>query len=640
MEPLPSRVRCAFALASGAALAGAVGGAAEAARAIASGTGWHDATSMAALVVAGAAGGSLLSAASTLPLAFLPPRPLGRSRWLGFTAGLGAWTLLALAPWWFAAPAPFTSAPWWREDALVFAAITACVGTTSLALYQGARGARATAVAALAAALGLAAWAQSAGRVVAPPEASPPAGAPDILLVTLDTVRADHFGALGSTEVETPRFDDLAGGGALYANASAVAPVTGPSHASMFFGQGPWDHGVLLNGHPLPTDRELLAEVLRANGYRTAAFVSAFVLDGKTGFSRGFDVYDDDFTAVPGLGALAPARLLAMGRRHARPDEVLERRGADTVDRALEWLEGRTGPWFCWVHLFDPHGPYTPPPPYDTRYSQGDPRDPATTSMSVVKNLNPYMEESLQGVTDLAWVLGQYAGEVSYADSQLGRLLDAVDPSRTLVAVLGDHGESLGEHGTWFDHGQDVFETSVHVPFALRWPGRIAPATIFAPVEGSDLAPTLLGLAGIPRPSTMRGRALHGVSGQGPTAAAAPAISTPARSMCYDREANRAARASGTIDDPTFRMVTLRDPARRYVFRESEKTEWAFDLLADPRGITDARATFQAGEDGQAWLHERRGLAEILLGRTIPSRADLSAEDKERLGALGYLDEP
>jgi arylsulfatase A-like enzyme len=626
MDALPSRWRGALELAAGAALAGGAGGLSEAARELAGGTGWHQPGSVAALLVAGSLGGAALAVLATLPLAGLPPRPAGRSRWLGFCAGLGAWTLLALWPWWFAAPAPFTESPWWREDPLVFSAIATCVATTALALYQGARGERATAAAALAATLGLAAWAQSAGRVVPPPEASPPPGAPNVLLVTLDTARADHFGALGSAEVATPRFDALAAAGALYTQASAVAPVTGPSHASMFFGQGPWEHGVLLNGLPLPADRESLAEVLRANGYATAAFVSAFVLDGKTGFSRGFDVYDDDFTAVPGLGALAPARLLAMGRRHARPDAVLERRGAETVDRAMAWLDTRQGPWFCWVHLFDPHGPYAPPPPYDTRYAKGDPRDPANASMSVVKDVNPYMQESLRGITDLDYVLGQYAGEISYADSQLGRLVDAVDPVRTLVAVIGDHGESLGEHGTWFDHGQDVFETSVHVPFAMRWPGRIAPAKIFAPAEGSDLAPSVLGLVGILPPSTMRGRALLGVSGQGPTAAAAPAIATPAR--------------SGKIDDPKFRMVTLRDPARRYVLREYDHGEWAFDLAADPSGVTDARALFEQGEDGQAWLRERRGLAEILLGRTLPEVGEISAEDKERLGALGYLDEP
>jgi arylsulfatase A-like enzyme len=185
-----------------------------------------------------------------------------------------------------------------------------------------------------------------------------------------------------------------------------------------------------------------------------------------------------------------------------------------------------------------------------------------------------------------------------------------------------------------------VYETSVHVPFAMRWPGRIAPAKIFAPAEGSDLAPSVLGLVGILPPSTMRGRALLGVSGQGPTAAAAPAIATPARSMCYDRQANREARAAGKIDDPKFRMVTLRDPARRYVLREYDHGEWAFDLAADPSGVTDARALFEQGEDGQAWLRERRGLAEILLGRTLPEVGEISAEDKERLGALGYLDEP
>ena len=149
-------------------------------------------------------------------------------------------------------------------------------------------------------------------------------------------------------------------------------------------GLGPWSHGVLLNGIPAPEDRVTMAERLTQEGYRTGAFVSAYVLNHTIGLSRGFSTYDDDFSALKGAEALLGARLLAAVSRNLNPDDVLERQGGATIDDAIAWLkEGdESRPYLLWVHLFDPHGPYAPPAPYDTAYYEGDPRSPTHTSMA------------------------------------------------------------------------------------------------------------------------------------------------------------------------------------------------------------------------------------------------------------------
>jgi arylsulfatase A-like enzyme len=639
MDALPSRRLTFGYTVAAAALAGAVFGSAEAARVVVGGRLLLGDGAVIALLTVGALGGTFLSALGTLPLAALPPRPLGRARWLGFLWGLLVPVVGTLGVTWFTDPPPFTAPFRFQGNPAVFALVALAVAVPFGVLYQGARGARAVAGAALTLSVGVAAWVLAAVRELPAPTAALPAGAPNVLLVTLDTTRADRMGAYGNEQVQTRAFDALAKDGALFTAASAVAPVTGPSHASMLLGRGPWDSGVLLNGVPLP-DSPLLAEVLHDHGYATAAFVSAYVLDGDLGFSRGFEVYDDAFGLLPGGDALLPARLVAMARRHADPDEVLDRRGGDTVDQALAWLgQHETAPagggaYFLWVHLFDAHGPYTPPPPFDTLYYQGDAKDPANTSMAQVKNVAPYLKKSLLGITDLEWVLAQYDGEVSYADTQLARLLAAVDTTNTLVAVIGDHGEALGEHGVWFNHGDDVYETSVHVPFALRWPGRVPVTTVTSPVEGDDLAPTVLDLVGIAPPAAMTGQSavptLTGAAGR-----------DIAHSFCFDRAANVEARAAGTITGPKWRMAGLRGPTSRYVQREIDGTAAWFDLAADPAGETDSAAAIAATPAGTELLGILRGRADALFSgqATVRSAVELSPEERARLEALGYLEQ-
>jgi arylsulfatase A-like enzyme/Tfp pilus assembly protein PilF len=283
------------------------------------------------------------------------------------------------------------------------------------------------------------------------------AGAPNLVLVTIDTLRADRVGAYGRAAARTATLDRLAREGILVEEAVVQVPQTRPSHASIFTGRNPYEHGLRDNFSP-PLDKKLplLTELLRAKGWATGAFIGAYPVSRDSGLDRGFQVFDDPFT-----GAAVAAR-----------EERSERRAAEVVDKALAWLEGvKARPFFLWVHVFDPHHPYEPPEPWRQRFAQ----DP-------------------------------YDGEVAYADAQLGRLLEWIDRSglrdSTLVVATSDHGEGLGDHGE-DEHMLFVYDSTLRVPLLLRWPGVLpAGARVRGQFRSVDLLPTLLGLLDVPAPPT------------------------------------------------------------------------------------------------------------------------------------------
>src|SRR6266545_4776716 len=277
----------------------------------------------------------------------------------------------------------------------------------------------------------------------------------NLLLVTIDTVRADHVGAYGYRAAETPALDRLAREGVLFDRAESSVPLTLPSHATILSGLTPPHHGLRNNGAgSFPDSRATLATALSKAGFSTAAFVGSFVLDHRFGLARGFDVYDDETERDPN----APGSLEA------------ERSGSQVADRALAWLEKAAGdrerPFFAWVHFYDAHAPYTPPEPYASRHK------------------------------DMP-----YDGEIAFVDAQVARLLELLDrrglTDSTLIAVAADHGEALGEHGE-LTHGLLLYEPTLRVPLLLRGPGAAAGKRIRAPVGLADLAPTLAGMLGKP----------------------------------------------------------------------------------------------------------------------------------------------
>jgi arylsulfatase A-like enzyme/Tfp pilus assembly protein PilF len=282
-----------------------------------------------------------------------------------------------------------------------------------------------------------------------------PATPPNVLLVSIDTVRADHVGAYGYAPARTPTLDRLAARGARYERASTVTPLTLPAHTSLLTGLTPIEHGVRDNGgFYLDEKFDTLAEILKRRGYRTGAFVGSFVLDSRWGLNQGFDLYFDNFD---------------LSRDGEATMDDIQRRGEQVADRAIDWL--RLSPdrrFFAWLHFYDPHTPYDAPPPFPEMF-------PRT-------------------------LVGAYDAEIAYTDAQLGRVVSELGrlgvSDRTLIVVTGDHGESLGEHGEQ-THGFFIYDATMHIPIIAAGPG-IAAGVVSTPASIADIFPLVLRAVGVP----------------------------------------------------------------------------------------------------------------------------------------------
>lgn len=278
---------------------------------------------------------------------------------------------------------------------------------------------------------------------------------PNVVLITVDTLRADGVGCYGNPRAQTPVLDSLAHEGVRFERVVAHVPLTVPSHAAILTGTYPmWNQVRDWSDAGLSDSIPTLAEIFKRRGYSTAAFVSAFVLDSMWGLDRGFDLYDDEF---------GPAAYKVIQR------QSLERPAEKTIDRALAWLGGSARePFFLWVHLYDPHAPYNPPEPFRSRFRE-----------------HPY------------------DGEIAYADQQLGRLMEALKArhsyDRSLIVLTSDHGEAFGEHQE-HQHGFFIYNPTILVPLIVKFPqGLPTPHKTVTPVVNTvDIAPTLVQSAGLP----------------------------------------------------------------------------------------------------------------------------------------------
>jgi arylsulfatase A-like enzyme len=271
--------------------------------------------------------------------------------------------------------------------------------------------------------------------------------APPVLIITLDTTRADKFGVYGNSRGLTPSIDALASRCTLFERCYAPVPQTFSSHLSVFSGWDPDHHGVRKNLETFVAPQvPLLAEAFERRGYATGAFVSSMVLLGRFGLNRGFETYDSDF----------------FDPQHP---QISERPAVETCARALEWILTQKKPWFCWVHLYDPHYPYTPPPPYSSRFKSQP-----------------------------------YDGEVAYMDGALGGLFSRLQKAgcieHTLIIICGDHGESLGEHGE-DTHMVFLYDATTRVPFLVHLPGQTDARRVKETVGLVDIAPTIRDICGL-----------------------------------------------------------------------------------------------------------------------------------------------
>jgi arylsulfatase A-like enzyme len=445
--------------------------------------------------------------------------------------------------------------------------------------------------------------ARLAGALAAALACAPaPDGRPSALLVSFDTTRFDHTSLAGYDRDTTPRLRALAAQGASFGLAYAPTSTTGPSHATLFTGLSPLRHGVVKNGAPLPPAAETLAERLSTAGYRTAGFASSYVLSRRFGFGQGFAAFDDAFERATSTFA----EEFWEGRRI---EGGFDRRADETTRRAVRWLETHAegGPFFLFVHYFDPHAPYGAPAAFAGRFDPGP------------------------GADGLGRDVARYDEEIAFADAELGALLDALDrlglAARTAVVVTADHGEGLMDHGH-MEHGVHVYEEQVRVPLVVRWPGRVAAGARFPePVELADVTPTLLELLGV----EAAGAAFEGRS-LAPALLGRAALDGARPVHLYRRHFAGERRGALYVKGEKY---AVREGRFKYIEGPEEGTRELYDLEADPgerRNLAEAEPETAAALAARvaAWRAGRAGRPDA------PLR--LSPEERERLEALGYTE--
>ena len=401
---------------------------------------------------------------------------------------------------------------------------------------------------------------------------TPEKSSPNVVLITIDTLRADHLGCYGYQQIKTPNIDGLAADGALFTRAFTTVPVTLPSHSAMLTGTYPMLSGMHdFAANKLSPQQPTLAAVLKQSGYATGAVIAAAVLDSRFGLNQGFDFYYDHFD----FSRLEEANL-----------DEMERPGNLVADQALDWLSKNSQKkFFLWMHLYDPHFPYRPPEPYASEYAS-----------------NPY------------------DGEIAFADAQVGRLLRFLKDKglyqHTVIVLSGDHGESLGEHGEK-THGFFIYNATMHVPLMIRLPGKSEALKLDAPVSLVDLMPTVLSVVGAEIPSQVQGRSLlpviHGDK--------------------IDRE--RSLYGETFLPRIHFNWSELRGTENgKYHFIDAPRPE-LYDLAKDPGELHNLLPDKKAvGEEMRAKLAAL--IRDYSAGKEMAEKTPLDPALMERLKSLGY----
>jgi choline-sulfatase len=434
---------------------------------------------------------------------------------------------------------------------------------------------------------------------------SPPAPAqprtaqrfPNVLVVTIDTLRADRLSAYGYRRPTSPNIDRLLAGGARFTEARTVEPLTNPALSSMFTSVYPHEHGSTRNGLRMRSGLPSAARVLDRRGYRSAAFVGNWTLRSDiSGLGEHFERYDEVFTRK---------RWFGMFKGEATAE--------DLTDSALAWIDdhqkNQRRPFLLWVHYVEPHAPYRLQEAFAGRLG--------------IKTAGDVSRQD------------RYDTEIAFADHHLGRLLEVLDrdpalAANTLVVFAADHGESLGEHGYW-GHGRHLFDPALRIPLGFVWRGRIRPGVIDTPALNLDVAPTVLGLAGLPVPSGFRGfdwsPVLKGTS-QPPRDR--PIWFQAHKGAVLSPQEATSARRKGLLE------IGMLNGRRKEIFRAPESRRWLFDLAKDPRETRSlVRSASPLSDPLRQWMADvHRGLADS--DRLGPVQLD--PENVEQLRALGYVE--
>jgi len=419
---------------------------------------------------------------------------------------------------------------------------------------------------------------------------------PNVLLITIDTLRVDHLSGYGYHRDTTPSIDRLIAGGARFDQARTVEPLTSPASCSMLTSLYPHEHGSTRNGLRMRPGLRSLPKELDHRGYQTAAFIANWTIKDKmSGLGEHFQLYDEVLTKKRWFGLVAG-----------------EATAEDVNDAAFAWMDehaGRRRPFFLWLHYVEPHAPY--------RF-QGD----------VAVHVGVLRRED-------ATKVDRYDTEIAFADHYVGDVLDRVlgDPrlgDNTLIVFLADHGESLGEHGYW-GHGRHLDEPGLHIPMVVYWRGHVPRQRISAPASNLDVAPTVLGMLGMPVPESFRGfdwsGVLHG-----------DAEADPDRTLWFQAHKGVVLDINETPEarrDGLMALGLLRD-GRKEVAQVNRERHTIYDLLRDPKELHNLNgAGYKPSAALQQWIDD----VETALERNDDtSRSDLDPEDIEKLKSLGYVD--
>jgi len=486
-----------------------------------------------------------------------------------------------------------------------------------------------------------------------PPGGTAEPGRPNIVLISIDTLRADHLSCYGYGRTTSPEIDRFASSGVLFSKTASTASFTLPAHASMMTGQFPSSHGATYqNRDPgsftlrgIGGGSPMLAEILREHGYDTAGFVSGPLLSHQFGFARGFGVYDDRYDRLQTARERLFARSMsftALYRLGVFSDRDLDaQRTADEMNPLVDdWVGSRrdgTKPFFLFVHYWDPHGPYAPPPPLDER--------PDGTKMRVEYDMDRLLiGDYTLTPRALADLVALYDGEISWVDRHVGALLDGLRAGGllddALVILTADHGESFGEHDHW-EHSRVLYEDVLHVPFIMELPGgreagRVVDDVIAQP---TDILPTVLAAAGIETPEEVEGRNLlslldHEAPGEVQAASPEP-HGVRGRGLAFaelDRNVDWPERWGSRFDRDLVSARTLR---YKYVHSSTGEEE-LYDLDFDPGELKnlaaeDPEATGSMRALVEAW---RRSLAAASQGER---QEEIDQGLIENLRSLGYV---
>ncbi len=465
----------------------------------------------------------------------------------------------------------------------------------------------------------------------------------NVVLITIDTLRADYLACYGNATIQTPHIDALANGGALFENAIVSMPLTNPSHTSILTGLYPGNHHVVRN-EPIRLGNQFhtLADVLMESGYKTAGFVSGYPLSKKIStIGERFELFDDDRSNLPPIPAQVFENTLTKNLKFVSQDRLgtyrlkssFERNAKQTITPVKQWLNlNAQSTFFMWVHLYDPHEDYGPPAPFDKLY---DPDysgsvDGGWEALSIEER-----EQILTNSEDMNHMKALYAGEVSYVDEQVGDLLSELGrhglSDRTLVVFTADHGECFTEHGVYFAHSECLSDASIKVPLIFRFPGgEHAGLRISKSVEVIDVFPTILDYLGLAVPNEIDGQIILDDIRNGSSVSS----ESPAVTAIFEG------------GNPTgIRGLSIRSDRYKYIWRSAfwahlillPETEAFYDLVNDPGETLNLIGQESGSEPVDKYRKMAMDYKEQWSSLRSSKDTKISQRDMEALRSLGYI---